>query len=243
MPRSASIPLISALDLFKSETNPSTNVGSLVYTQDGRKFRYVLNGGVALVTGNLIQAKPVDTQFNTMAVQANTAIGATAIPVTIGTTTVAANDFNGGILVVDTSTGIGQYSRIVSHNTGTSGQTVTFNIEDPLQVAITSAGSKISIKGNPWALVVQAAGPVTAAAVGGAVNLLPLSVYGFVQTGGMGAVLGDATATAAATMGLSPATGTAGAVTKLVSQDQVVGRSLNPVSISAKVEPCIWQID
>ncbi len=241
MPRTSTTPLISSIDLFKSETNPSTDVGAVFQTQDGRKFRYTLNGAVALVAGNVIQAKPVDTQFNTMAVTA-TAIGATVVAVTNGTTTVAANDFKDGILVVDTAPGIGQYSRILAHDTGASGATLNFTLEDPFQVALTTS-SKVSVKPNPFRAVVQGAGPVTAAAVGGAVNLLAASTYGFVQTGGMGGVLSDATVTAAATMAMSPSAGTAGAATKHVNQDQMLGRSLNPVSISAKVEPFIWQLD
>lgn len=243
MPRPTSVPLISSINFYSEETNQSTPVGTFMFDQIGRGYRYNLNGGVAQVKGNLQQARPTDTQFDEMAITTATAIGGTVLTFTNGTTTIAANDFKDGVAAITSSSGIGQVYRILSHTTGTTGATgLTVTIEDPLETATTTS-SKLTIRSNPYALTVVAAGPVTAAAVGGSVHALALSKYGWLQTKGVGSALSDATVTAASTMGLSPSAGTAGAVTKHVNQDQYIGRSLVPVNVSAKVFPVIWQLD
>lgn len=242
MPRTSSDALVSSIDVFKTETNPSTDLGQIVSTQDGRKFRYTLVGASALVGGNLEQGRAVDTQFDEMTVTVGAPIGVNTLTATNGTTTIAANDFKDGIGAITSSTGIGQYSRILTHTTGASGAPITWTFEDAFQVAVTTS-SKFTVRWNPWFKVVQAANTVTSAAVGGAVNAAAAGVYCFIQTGGMGVALSDSTVTAASTMGLSPSAGTAGAVTKHVNQDQYLGRSLVPVNVSAKTFPVLWQLD
>ena len=55
--------MLSGQDLYSSSATPVNGVGTLVVDRLGRKFRYVQNGGVALVVGNLLQAPARDTQF------------------------------------------------------------------------------------------------------------------------------------------------------------------------------------
>lgn len=242
MPRVSPFPTISSIDLYKDEANASTNVGQLYLTDDGRKFRYVKGGGVDLVNGNLLQASAEDTQFNNMAVQAAAAVGATTIAITLGSTATTANLFNGGVLTIDTTPGLGQVFTIVSHDVATGAATCNFVVLEPVQVALTTS-SKVTVRANPYMNVIQQPTTHTAAAVGGAVHIIPTTKFGFIQSGGMGGALTDATVTAATTMGLSPSVSTAGCVTKHVNQDQYIGRSLVAVNVSARVMPVVWQID
>lgn len=245
MPRVSSLPLITSLDLFKYESNPSTNVGQLAMTDDGRMFRYVKAGGSALVRGNLIQESATDTNFKDMAVQAAVAVGGTTIPVTLGGTAVTANQFNGGLLVISSGSAmLGQVFTITSHDvqTSTSG-TCNFNVQEQVQVALTTSATATVIA-NPYTAVIQfPATTATGLAVGGAVSPIPANNYGWIQTHGMGTALGDSTASTAAAMSLSPSTATAGAVTKGITLQQVVGVSMYVATVSAKNEPVFWTLD
>lgn len=243
MPRVASFPTISSLDLYSEETNASTNVGALYLTDDGKMFRYALAGGTTLVNGHLLQAPAEDTAFSHMAVQAAAAIGATTIAVTLGGTSTTANLFNGGVLVIDAGASqLGQVFTIVSHDVATNGTTCNFQVLEKVQVALTTSGFA-TVKQNPYMSVIDQPTTHTGVAVGGAVHAITTLKYGYIQTHGVGAALSDATVTAATTMGLSPSVTTAGTVTKHVNQDQYVGRSLVAVNVSARVYPMFWQLD
>lgn len=235
--------VITQQDTMTSSTTQMHDLGQLGMTSDGRKFRYCKAGGAVLVTGDCYSSAAQDAQFEGMAVQTAAAIAATTISLTIGTTTVAANDFDEGYLMVTAGTGIGQSSRIVSHGTGTSGQTVAFVIEDPLKVALTTASSKVTVVKNPYDdVVIQAVTPVASTA-GIAQYAIPTTQYGWIQTGGPAACLFDASVCAADTMGVGPSTTTAGTVTVVAAGTIYIGMSMHVVPVSAEVSPVFLTID
>jgi len=209
-----SISLITAQDVFaQGTTSAYSKLGSLSVDVWGNRYRYVKAGAAALVAGNLLQEAAEDTQFVSMAVPAAVAIGATSITVTNGTTTVAANDFNSGLLTISTSTGLGQSFHIVSHTTGTSGASITYNIDRPLLVALTTS-SKVSVRKNPYDGVIQY--PVTTQ-TGGAVGFArianTLGTHGYIQSGGDTPVLFDTgTNTSNGATGIAPSAAVAGSV-------------------------------
>jgi len=242
MAKIAGIPQISSVNFYSTETNASTSLGAFAVDQVGRGYRYAQAGATDLVAGDLQQAGAEDTQFNELAVPAALTAGTTAIVVTNGTTTIAAGDFNDGILTVSVTPGIGQTFRILSHTTGASGAAITFNIEDPLTVALTTS-SKVTVRKSPFRSVIIQPTTHTGPAVGIANTAVTAAKYCWVQSKGIGAALTDATVVAATTMGLSPSVTTAGCVTKHVNQDQYIGRSLVAVNVSAKVYPVYLQMD
>lgn len=242
MPLVAPFPQITSLDLYKTESNPSTNVGQLAATTDGRMFRYVKAGGVTTVRGNLLQSPANDSNFKDMSVQAAVAVGATTIPVTLGGTSTTAGQFVGGTLVISVTPGIGQVFTIVSHDVATNGTTCNFNVLEPVQVALTTS-SKATTQLNPYMGVIAQPTTSTGMAVGGSVTAITNAQYGWIQTHGMGGALSDATVTSAAAFALSPSVTTAGTVTKAVTLQQVVGQSMVMVTVSAQVEPIFWLID
>jgi uncharacterized protein YdeI (BOF family) len=242
MPRSSSFGIITGVDFYSEETNPSVNVGSLQWSDDGRAFRYVLAGGSSLVKGNLLQATAEDTQFDEMAVQAAAAVGATTIAVTLGSTATTASLFVGGFMTITTTPGLGQTFTILAHDVAAGAATCNFTVLEPVQTALTTS-SKATVRKNPYSGVIQQPTTHTAMAVGFATRAVTNAKYGWIQTHGITAGLSDATVTAAATMGLSPSVTTAGCVTKHVNQDQYVGRSLVAVNVSAKTFPVFAQLD
>ncbi len=235
--------IITELDLYSSSSiKEGHDLGQIAQTSDGRKFRFC-KAVATLVTGDCYSSAGQDSQFQSMAVAVNAAIGATQISVTNGTTAVAANDFDEGYLMVSYGTGIGQSSRILSHTTGASGATIVYTIEDPLKVAITAASSKITVIKNPYDdVVIQAVTPVASTA-GIAQYAIPTGYFGWIQTGGPCAALWDASVAAVDTLGVSPSTTTAGAVRVAAAGSEIIGRSMQVVPVSAYVAPVFLQID
>lgn len=234
--------LISTIDLYDSGTvRGEHRLGQIVQTADGRKFRWT-KAGELLVTGDCYQSAVQDAQFENMVVPTATAIGETLIYTTNGTTTVAANDFDEGYLMVSTSTGIGQSSQIKSHTTGASGAAVNYTIHDPVKVA-TSATSTVTVIKNAYDNVIKYPATPTGGVAGIAQFAIPSGEYGWVQTGGPAACLFDASVTAADTMGVAPSTTTAGAVRVSAAGTMHIGNSMQVVQVSAKVGPVFLTID
>lgn len=191
-----------------TDSSLQTLVGSRWSTADGREFRLIQNGGVALVSGVLVQG-PVSIGANhTGLTCATAAIGATTITVTLGGTAVTANQYAGGFAVVSAGTGIGQTLRIASHpaQSSTSG-TVVLTLEDPLSVATSVSDSKVSLTLNPCGSPNGAAyatsgcvvSPTTATGPSIGVTVYPIPAtsstvlsYGYVQSRGPVACLNGA---------------------------------------------------
>lgn len=201
--------------LYQATVNPISgiNLGQLAFDGFGNRFRYSKVGGSNLVAANLLQEPAEDTQFVSMSVPAAVAIGQTDITVTNGTTTVSTDDFVGGRLTISTSTGIGQSFYILSHTTGTSGAAITYTVDRPLLVALTTS-SKVSVRKNPYNGVIQY--PVTTqtgGAVGFALLASTAAYYTWIQSGGDTAVLFDTgTNTSNGATGIAPSAAVAGSV-------------------------------
>lgn len=232
---------ITSLNAYSSETVQTHDLGQMAQTSDGRKFRYSKANGTT-VTGDCYGSAGQDAQFQSMANTAIVAIGGTSIAVTNGTTTVAANDFDEGYLLISSSVGIGQSSQIVSHDTGTSGATITYQIADPLAVALSTA-SKVTVIKNPFDdVIIQAVTPV-APAVGISQFAIPTTKFGWIQTGGAAAALFDASVCAVDTLGVAGSTTTAGAVRVAAAATEYIGVAMQVVPVSAYVCPIFLTID
>ncbi len=201
-------------DFYADSTTPEAGVklGQLAFDGYGNKYRYMKVGPVALVTANLLQEPVEDTQFVSMTPTA-TAIGAIDITVTNGTTTVAAGDFVGGRLTISVTPGLGQSFYILSHTTGGSGASITYTVDRPLKIALTTS-SRVSVRKNPYNGVIQY--PVTTqtgGAVGFALLANAIGGYGWIQSGGDAAVTFDTgTNTSNGATGIAPSAAVAGSV-------------------------------
>ncbi len=242
-----SLPIITSQDIFaQGSTSPYMKVGELALDVWGNRYRYMKAGGSALVAGNLLQEAAEDTQFVSMAVPAVVAIGATSITVTNGTTTVAAGDFVDGLLTISTSAGIGQSFHIIGHTTGGSGAAVTYNIDRPLLVAL-STSSKVSVRANPYKGVIQY--PVTTQ-TGGAVGFArianTLGTFGWIQSGGDTPCLFDnGTNTSNGVTGIAPSAAVAGSIAPVLDAVGAItlGFARQVASVDSTVSICHIVID
>ena len=199
---------ISGVPYAVDEANPTQVLGTLAVATDGRKFRYVKAGASALVAGELLQSPAEVTGDQSLAIAA-AAIGDLTVTTT-GTVTVTANQYAGGLLITtgEGGTGNGIAYRIKSHPAATAA-VVVITLEDPIQVALTTA-TQIDLVANPYNGVIQNPTTASGTVVGVAVNNITASQYGWIQTGGVAAVLSQGGATVGVLQVAS--NGTAGAV-------------------------------
>jgi len=182
---------------FVSSAAPGQfDLGTRGYTRDGRVFRYVLNGGVALVAGEVIQSPATIAGHLTRAVNttSQTGSGSTLIRLTCGST-VAAGFYAEGYLIIASGAGQGLTYQIASHPAVSTGATGTFTLydDDAIATPITNT-STVSLIPNKYRGVIQA--PVTTAtgvAIGVACYPIAITQYGWVQTWGPCGVRGGDT--------------------------------------------------
>jgi hypothetical protein len=239
------LPLIGQ-ELYNQSATPLHRLGQLGLDEYGNKYRYAKAGGTALVTGNLLQEPAEDTQFVSMAVPAAVAIGETEITVTNGTTTVTDGMFNEGTLVISVTPGIGQQFRIVSHTTGTSGASITYTVDRPLKIALTTS-SKVTVRKNAYNGVIQyPASTQTGGAVGVALYAMTASYYGWIQTGGDCVVTFDTgTNSANGASAIAPSAAVAGSVAPVLDAVGaiVIGFSRQVASVDSTCSIAHLQID
>jgi len=223
------LPVIYGINPHESETVPSHQLGTIGYTPDGRRFRYVQNNATnAMVAGELQQSQVEDTGEEALSVAA-AAVGSTTVTTT-STVTVTANEYAEGYVVATvTGTGIGLYYKIKSHPAATAA-TLEITLYDPITVAFT-ATTDIDIVPNPYALVLQYATGQTGVPVGVAVLAIPASSYGWVQSGGPGVCIADASGAVTVGVRVTASNQTAGAIEDADSDTQpVVGVALTAIS-------------
>ena len=237
-------PTLSWIDLYASDTTIPSGyyLGQIADGPDGKTFRYALAGASALVVGNMIQSSAVDTQFNDMAVPAAVALGTIGnITITNGTTSVTANQFVGGTLEVSVTPGLGDEYTIVGHGTATSGSAWTVVLDRPLRTAWTTS-TKVTVRRSPWSGVIQSpATTLTGTTAGAAIYAIPAATYGWLQTGGVGAALSDASSILVGSPVAVPS-GTAGAVILGATNLKEVGQAMRAAA-TGKTIPIFFTLD
>lgn len=154
-----------------------------------RVFRYGKAGAVALAPGKVMQMPvPVAAQSG-LAPSVNHAIGDSIISVTVGAGGVTADEYAGGYLVVMTGAGAGQVLPITHNTAATAGNAALFYCGDTLKVAITAAGSTVSITPSPYSGVVIQPSPPTALVVGVPLVAVTAAYWAWLQTWGPASVL------------------------------------------------------
>jgi len=178
--------------IFTESATQKAPLGTRLVLRDGRVFRYVKNGGVALVVGNVLsKAVAGADHIKDLVVAAIVAVGGTTVTVTNGATTaITANMFRDGYLYMNDAAGEAHVYTIKSHNAAATGAVVTIQLYDwcPVQVAL-AATSECGLCKSMYDGVIQAAVAVTAPVVGVAIKALTISYYGWIQTWGPASVL------------------------------------------------------
>lgn len=205
--------------------NPEVEIGQKIFGENGSEYVFVKAGASPLVVGDLLQAPAEDTGDQGIAAT-STAVGATSI--TTAAMTVTANQYAGGYVVVTVTPGLATRYRISSHLAYTAAA-ATFNLEEPIQVALT-ASSRLDFIPSPYNGVIQAPTTLSSAVVGVAVNDIAASQYGWIQTKGVCAVKNDAAGALTVGVALMPSSSVGGAVRVATAGNPIVGRALTGIA-------------
>jgi hypothetical protein len=217
--------LVAAGDLTLNTATPMEIVGTRIMTPGGREFAYCKVGATALVPGTLVQSAAESTGLENLT-PTNTAIGATTVT-TSSTLTATANEFAGGWLIVTVTPGQGYQYKIKSHPAASSA-VCTFTLEDPIQVALTAAASKMDIVANPYSGVLINPSATSGLVVGVAVYPITALYYGWIQTKGPACILSDGGTTVG--LAVSASNATPGAVETLSGTQAPVGIAITGVT-------------
>lgn len=181
-------------EIRQSHSTPRWVFGQKLETQDGRIFRYGRNGATAAVAGKLYQSPVPGANFDTLAVLA-AAVGDRSVTVTNGATTITADQFKGGYLVVEDSAtiGAGRVYLIDGNDAEAAGSAnFTIRLVDGIQEAWTTS-TTVTLLQNPYDSLIIHPSPPTAMPVGVPSCDIAANYYGWFQTHGLASVLIDGT--------------------------------------------------
>lgn len=234
--------------IFEQSDVQQHQLGALGIDKYGDRYRYVKAGAAALVVGELIQEPAEDTNFRSMVVAENAAIGARSVLVTLGGTAVTAGLFSEGSLWVESGTGVGQQFHITKHEVqATTTGNCRFYLDRPLDVALVATTSQVSVRKNSYGSVIEFPTTPTGGAIGVALNNLAIGYFGWLKSGGNSPVLFDNTDNSAAdAQGITPSLTVAGSVKAMLAADVadvVLGWSLEQTSVDSTMGMAHLTID
>lgn len=179
----------------QSTSSSKRPLGSLGANPNGDIFAWGL-AGEAIAVGLLLMQEDVPAdQENDMVLGESAAVGATSIELDAGgSTALVKNEFAGGLLSVNDSTGEGQSWRIKANDVAATGvqATFTFMPNDSVRVALTAAASQFSLVHNPyWDVRIWDQNDIDGIVLGYAPGALDDNDYGWIRTTGLTAALTD----------------------------------------------------
>ena len=168
-------------------------LGTFFDDEDGRRFRYSLNGAGTLVAGDLVSSAALGgstTTLQTVAIiGAATAAGLVNIPVASLTTSQTANLYAEGWAGFEDSSATGAYLRRIKSNTALVHTTwadtpMEIVLYEGLPIALTTSDT-IALMTNPYKSIIQAqANTLTGFGLGGVCAPITAAYYCWVQTRG-----------------------------------------------------------
>lgn len=201
---------LSTQDIYKLSSTKLMRLGQQGATRDGRLFRYGLAGAVTLAPGKINQVPAVVPNHQNIAVQTATVVGDSVINVTLGATATTAGQYDDGYVIGYDASGVGQTLQIQGTPVIALSTSGALSLFDPIAIAQTTSG-KVNLELNPWSGgLVYATGATTEFCVGVTNISLTAANYGWFQTRGTAAVLGNGSITKGS--GVIPGQTTAGSV-------------------------------
>lgn len=195
-------------DIHQISSTQQGALGLRAETKDGREFRYGLAGAADLALGKLAQQSAVVTAHQNVVVAGSA--GDLQATVTLGATAATQDQYKDGYLSGLSGTGAGQTVRIRTHGAIALSTAGVFYLAEPLTTTF-AATPKASLTKSPYAgAIISASGETTQQVVGVPIITITAAFYGWFQTKGIAAVLGNGTP--AVGTGLIKSATTAGAV-------------------------------
>ncbi len=232
-------PLVVSQGLYAQDTNQNQVLGEKAFSNDGRTFRYVKNGLVALRSGDVIQSPAITAAHVNWTPAALSTAGDTTFITTALTFVV--NEYANGYLVDEIATlGRGQ-TLLIRSNPVSTAAVATFTLADAFDVTETGTVTHSLVR-NPYNGVIQY--PVTTGTgtpIGAAVKALAISNFGWVCSRGITGVLSDAAQTVGVT-GAAVPSAAAGAAKVMAATLFGIGTWCK-TSIDVQVTPAYLTLD
>lgn len=178
--------------IYQESEFQNSPLGSELVLNDGRKFRYCLNGAAALLAGK-VAASPAWVTTETGLTVNTASKGDTSLSITVGSTIAAsANLYAGGFVIVEDDTGEGQMLKIKSHPALASAA-IVFKLWDPVRVAFSDDTTVGLVKDRFNGTIVCPDTSDTEAETPVGVPLIPVTIayYFWAQFAGLCNVLND----------------------------------------------------
>lgn len=224
------------------QTSTDTSLATLVGTRwdlsDGREVMLAsVASGTTVAPGKIYQDAAIVAGNQNIAVTAFTAYSANGnvpakVTVTLGTTVVA-NQYAGGFLVVNDNNGEGQTLRIASHPAASGSASCVITLEDAPNTAITTASEVCLISAHGKDVVITNHSAL-GTPVGVALCPIAAGSYGFFVTKGIVSCLGDASEVAAG-VAIGVSTATDGANMELTASTNVSVTNVIGFAVQAAV--------
>lgn len=228
---------ISAQDVRTESSTQQEQLGAIAQTPDGRQFRYVKNGAVALSPGKLVVCADETANHVNIAVASAAAVGAEEITVTLGATAATADQYKDGYITINDAAGEGISYLITGHPAADASASLTVKLAEPVKVALTTS-SEASLH-SPWSGVIVSVADQVDMPVGVPNVAITASYYGWVQTRGFCSVLADeavvqglAITTGSSTVGAVEGKDGAGEVQVGVTIEDLVDTEYRPVYLT-----------
>jgi hypothetical protein len=183
--------------LFKvdSDASDATMVGQRFHTEDGREVVLVgFSGGSAITPGLLVGGTPADATQSDLAVTTSSSASSNTVTFTLGGSSVAANEYQGGVLVTTGGTGAGQTLKIQSHPAVAGGNPITMTLEDALTLDVDNS-TTVTLMYSPYISIIGNTSDYSSSPVGVTLYTIPAGNvtknYAFVVCKGLTACLND----------------------------------------------------
>jgi hypothetical protein len=183
-----------AQGLYVESATKQEELGTKRSLHDGREFVYAQIGASAIATGKLAMMADASTNVINVVPDADYAIGAKVIGLTVTSHTAVENYFEDGYFWVQDGVGEGQCYQIEASTALSSSTALSVTLKEGLRIAITAAGSECSVIQNPAKSVITSVDEENFP-VGVTVRAMTALYYGWLQTKGRCAVLDDGTLT------------------------------------------------
>jgi len=225
----------------QNTSTQEASLGQKAVDSGGRTYRYVKAGGTALVVGKLYDGPAAVANHTNVTAVLGTA-GAKQITVTLGATAATADQYAGGVIVVNDVTGEGQTFTIKSHPAAALSTDLVLTLDDDETIVTAlDTTSQATLIANQYSGLIIHAATETSIPVGVAVTAITAEYYGWIQTRGPVSCLHDATP-AEIGEGVDASTTTDGCVTESVAPLLQVGVALVQ-GVSTEYNPIFLTLD
>jgi len=226
----SSLPTVFGINPTELSQYPKHQLGTKGITPDGRVFRYAKNSSTEIPTARLTMMPDVTGDHENIVFQTAGVIGDKTIKVTVATTSIVANEYVGGYVVINDGTGQGYTHLITKHGIGDG--TVEITIKPGLLLATDTSTTVQLIRNKFYGTLITDA-DLANTVLGITPRVVTASYYFWLQTGGVASCLLDATTKPVAGQPFTMGDVTSGAIEVVAAvTEHIVGQAMIGVTVA-----------